>query len=67
VQIAGVISGTAFVGMVLYGEAISVAKIIAIVMIIAGAIILEHAPEMRAGIESEILVQDDLALQAQRR
>lgn len=52
VQIAGVISGTAFVGMVLYGEAVSAAKIIAIVMIIIGAAILEYTPELRPELEA---------------
>lgn len=54
VQIAGVISGTAFVGMALYGEAVSAAKIIAIVMIIVGAVVLEHSPELRPGLEDEM-------------
>jgi multidrug transporter EmrE-like cation transporter len=54
VQIAGVISGTAFVGMALYGEAIGVAKIIAIVLIIIGAAILEYTPELRPGLEAPV-------------
>jgi multidrug transporter EmrE-like cation transporter len=67
VQIAGVISGTSFVGMVLYGEAVSVAKVIAIVMIIVGAIILEHAPEMRPGVEAAIQAPSDLQLDSPQR
>jgi multidrug transporter EmrE-like cation transporter len=54
VQIAGVISGTAFVGMALYGEAIGVAKIIAIVLIIIGAAILEYTPELRPDLEAQV-------------
>jgi multidrug transporter EmrE-like cation transporter len=56
VQIAGVISGTAFVGMTLYGEAIGVAKIIAIVLIIIGAAILEYTPELRPDLEAQVNV-----------
>jgi multidrug transporter EmrE-like cation transporter len=56
VQIAGVISGTAFVGMALYGEAIGVAKIIAIVLIIIGAAILEYTPELRPDLEAQVNV-----------
>jgi small multidrug resistance pump len=65
VQIAGVISGTAFVGMVLYGEAVSAPKLIAIVMIIIGAVILEYSPEMRPELEAASLVQKDREVQAQ--
>jgi multidrug transporter EmrE-like cation transporter len=54
VQIAGVISGTAFVGMALYGEAIGVAKIIAIALIIVGAVILEYSPELRSDLETPV-------------
>lgn len=47
VQIAGVIAGTAFVGIVLFGEAVSVAKVVAIVLVIVGAALLEYTPELR--------------------
>jgi small multidrug resistance pump len=57
VQIAGVISGTAFVGMALYGEAVGVAKLIAIALIIVGAIILEYTPELRPGLEAHVEVR----------
>jgi small multidrug resistance pump len=66
VQIAGVISGTAFVGMVLYGEAVSAAKIIAIVLIIIGAAVLEYTPEVRPGLEDELQVSRNLGDQAQK-
>jgi multidrug transporter EmrE-like cation transporter len=67
VQIAGVISGTAFVGIVLYGEAASLAKIVAIVLIIAGAAILEYTPELRPGLDTEVQVDKDFrAAQAQK-
>jgi small multidrug resistance pump len=51
VQIAGVISGTAFVGIVLYHDSVNVAKVIAIIMIIIGAAILEYSPELRPELE----------------
>jgi multidrug transporter EmrE-like cation transporter len=51
VQIAGVISGTAFVGIVLYNDSVNVAKVIAIVLIIIGAAVLEYTPELRAELE----------------
>ncbi len=54
VQIAGVISGTAFVGIVLYHDSVNAAKIVAIIMIIIGAIILEHAPELRPELEQAL-------------
>lgn len=57
VQIAGVIAGTAFVGIVLYGEAVGAAKIIAILLIIVGAAILEYTPELRP----ELMRQIDLS------
>jgi multidrug transporter EmrE-like cation transporter len=57
VQIAGVISGTAFVGMVLYGEEVSIVKIFAIVLIIIGAAILEYTPELRPELEREIQLE----------
>lgn len=53
VQIAGVISGTAFVGMVLFGEEVSFWKIVAILLIIIGAAILEYTPELRPELERE--------------
>jgi small multidrug resistance pump len=57
VQIAGVISGTAFVGMALYGDSIGAWKIIAIVLIIIGAAILEYTPELRPELEAQITAQ----------
>lgn len=67
VQIAGVISGTAFVGMVLYGEAVSLAKIVAIVLIILGAAILEYTPELRPGLDADVRVDKDArAAEAQK-
>jgi small multidrug resistance pump len=54
VQIAGVISGTAFVGMVLYGEQVSVVKILAIALIVVGAAVLEYTPELRPDLERVI-------------
>jgi small multidrug resistance pump len=57
VQIAGVISGTAFVGMALYGEAVGAAKIIAITLIIVGATILEYTPELRPELEAHVKVR----------
>lgn len=51
VQIAGVISGTAFVGIVLYNDSVNVAKVIAIILIIIGAAILEYTPELRPELE----------------
>ena len=54
VQIAGVISGTAFVGMVLFREEVSFVKIMAIVLIIIGAVVLEYTPELRPELEQEI-------------
>lgn len=67
VQIAGVISGTAFVGIALYGEAVSAAKIIAIVMIIVGAVVLEYSPELRPGLEDEMRVSTGQKIQAGRQ
>lgn len=56
-QIAGVVSGTVFVGLVLYGEDVSLIKILAVAVIVVGAAILEYRPELRAdperGIELE--------------
>jgi small multidrug resistance pump len=60
VQIAGVIAGTAFVGIVLYGEDVSFAKLLAIVMIIIGAAILEYTPELRPELERDIQVRTEL-------
>jgi multidrug transporter EmrE-like cation transporter len=54
VQIAGVITGTAFVGMALYGESVSFWKIVAIVLIIIGAAILEYTPELRPELERSV-------------
>jgi multidrug transporter EmrE-like cation transporter len=67
VQIAGVISGTAFVGMALYGEAVSAVKLIAIVVIIIGAVILEHAPELRPGLEDEVQISVEPAIQPDKQ
>jgi small multidrug resistance pump len=60
VQIAGVIAGTAFVGIVLYGEDVSFAKVLAIVMIIIGAAVLEYTPELRPELERDIQVRTEL-------
>lgn len=57
VQIAGVISGVAFVGMAIYGEEVSLVKIIAIVAMIAGAALLEYTPELRPDLERELETQ----------
>ncbi len=57
VQIAGVISGTAFVGMALYGEEVSLVKLVAIVMIIIGAAVLEYTPELRPELERQTAAQ----------
>lgn len=51
VQIAGVISGTAFVGIVLYNDSVNAAKVIAIILIIIGAVVLEYSPELRPEVE----------------
>lgn len=56
-QIAGVVSGTVFVGLVLYGEEVSVAKLIAVMAIIVGAAILERKPELRPELERELLAR----------
>lgn len=53
-QIAGVVSGTVFVGLVLYGEDVSLVKILAIGVIIIGAAILEYRPELRPELERGI-------------
>lgn len=57
VQIAGVISGTAFVGIVLYNDSVNVAKVIAIILIIIGAAILEYTPELRPELEQSLGLQ----------
>jgi multidrug transporter EmrE-like cation transporter len=54
VQIAGVIAGTAFVGIVIFGEAVSFWKVVAIVLIILGAAVLEYTPELRPGLDREV-------------
>lgn len=61
VQIAGVISGTAFVGMVLYGEEVSFVKVLAIVLIIVGAAVLEYTPELRPELERELQARKEKA------
>jgi small multidrug resistance pump len=55
-QIAGVIAGTAFVGIAIFGEDIGVVKVLAIVMIMVGAAILEYTPELRPELERELQV-----------
>jgi small multidrug resistance pump len=63
VQIAGVISGTAFVGMVLFGEEASFWKIVAILLIIIGAAVLEYTPELRPELERQQQAERDVETQ----
>jgi small multidrug resistance pump len=60
VQIAGVIAGTAFVGIAVYGEGVDFAKAAAIVLIIIGAAILEYTPEMRPDLERDLEARTEL-------
>jgi len=53
-QIAGVVSGTVLVGLVLFGEEVSVSKLVAVAAIIVGAAILESKPELRPELEHEL-------------
>jgi small multidrug resistance pump len=62
-QIAGVVAGTVLVGLVLYGEEVSFAKIFAVVLIIIGAAILESKPELRPELEQQIQVQREREVQ----